>query len=249
MTLPLLTELAEPPAEADGLSLFLDFDGTLVDLAERPDGVRVGARLRDLLRRVERRLEGRLAIVSGRPAAQVRQFFGEPSFAVAGCHGLEFHFADGRTILGARPAGLDEALAAMRALADDWPGVLVEEKPLGAALHFRGNPAAEAACVALAACLAERHDLALQPGKMMIETRADAGDKGSAIRELMADPPFMGTRPYFAGDDVTDEAGFAAVAGLGGAGIIVGDQPSTSARYRLSDVAAVLRWLEALGRS
>ncbi|MGE0179242.1 MAG: trehalose-phosphatase [Sphingomonas sp.] len=249
MPLPHRSVTPDPPVEiAEGASLFLDFDGTLVELAERPDGVRVGNRLRDLMRNLHDRLEGRLAIVSGRPAAQVRHLFGQPEFIVAGCHGLEFHYADGRTVLTARPPRLDDVVAAMRRFSRDWPGVLVEEKPLGAALHFRQDPAAGPASIALASSLAAEHELVLQTGKMMIEVRAADGDKGTAIRALMADPPFAGTRPLFIGDDDTDEPGFAAAANMGGAGIVVGGGRSPSARYRLTDVAAVLDWLDGIGR-
>lgn len=241
---------AAPPLEiGEATSLFLDFDGTLVELAERPDGVGVTAELQALVRRLHERLNGRIAIVSGRSAGQVRQLFGEPQFVVAGCHGLEFLYPDGRKVLASRPSGLDLVLRDMQRFAGDRPGVLVEEKPLGVALHFRQNPAAGPACSALAADLASKHGLVLQTGKMMVEVRAGAGDKGTAVRELMTDPAFTHTRPIFLGDDDTDEPAFAAAAELGGAGIIVGHGRSASARYRLADVASVLRWLDAVSRA
>jgi trehalose 6-phosphate phosphatase len=237
--------LPEPPvallAEA---SLFLDFDGTLVDIAESPDAVTVSARLLQVMQSLTDRLEGRIAVISGRPADQIGAMLAHP-VSIVGSHGLEFHGDLARLGAENRPEALTEALRAMRAFADRRPGLLVEDKPLGVALHFRQLPDAESECRALAEELAARHDLQIQPGKMMIEVRAPGGDKGTAIRTLMREPPFAGAPPVFRGDDLTDEPGFAAVAQLGGAGILVGEPRPSAAHYRLGTVAAALAWLEA----
>lgn len=234
-----------PPVDLlDGASLFLDFDGTLVEIAERPDAVAVDARLQALLGGLIDRLDGRVALISGRPAGEIVALFGEALVNVVGSHGMEYRWADGRDAPFERPAGLDEVLEAMRRLADAHPGVLVEEKPLGVALHFRQAPDTEAACHTLAEALAQVHQLHLQPGKMMVEVRARGGDKGSAIRTLMSEPKLAPTRPLFMGDDHTDEPGFTAAQALGGAGILVGPERPTAARYRLDGVAATLSWLE-----
>lgn len=238
--------LTAPPADLlDEASLFLDFDGTLVEIAETPDAVAVDARLAALMQRLRARVSGRLAILSGRAAAEIRALFGAPDFIVSGSHGMEFHYPDGNTVLAPRPEALSFALADMHDLADRWPGVLVEDKPLGAALHYRGNPQAEQACIALAQTLAARHGLHLQTGKMMIEVRAGGGDKGDALRRLMDGPTMRGTRPIFLGDDDTDEPGFVAAALLGGAGILIGPERPTAARHRLASVSETLDWLEA----
>lgn len=235
-----------PPFDLlDGASLFLDFDGTLVELAERPDAVAVDLRLHALMQRLLDRLDGRVALISGRPADQVRTLFGETVLTVVGSHGMEYRFADGRAAEAERPAGLPAALAAMHALAATCPGVLVEDKPLGAALHFRSVPDQETACQTLAEQLAAEHGLYLQGGKMMVEVRAAGGDKGAALHKLMSEPKLASTRPLFMGDDLTDEPGFAAAEALGGAGILVGRARPSAARYRLDDVGAVLSWLEA----
>lgn len=237
--------LAAPPVELlSDASLFLDFDGTLVELAARPESVRVNARLATLVERLVDRLDGRVALITGRGAAQVRSLFDAPRFTVAGSHGLEFHHSDGSTDRAPRPEMLDAALAEMQAFAAGRPGLIVEDKPLGAALHFRCEPEAEADCIDLAQTLAARHGLHLQTGKMMIELRAGGGDKGEALRRLMASPERAGTVPVFLGDDDTDEPGFIAAALLGGAGVLIGEERPTAARYRLSGVAAVLDWLE-----
>ncbi|MEH3106555.1 MAG: trehalose-phosphatase [Sphingomonas fennica] len=239
--------LTAPPAGLlDGASLFLDFDGTLVELADRPDAVAVDARLRMLIAGLDRLLDGRIAIVSGRSVAQIRAFFEEDvGFSISGSHGLEIAWADGRTDVPAPPEWLAESVADMEALAARYPGVIVEPKTFGAALHYRQAPQAGEACHALAETIAGRYGIALQPGKMMIETRLSGADKGAALTRFMEDPRMAATRPIFIGDDVTDESAFAAAAAHGGAGILVGPARATAASYRLDDVAAVLSWLGA----
>jgi trehalose 6-phosphate phosphatase len=235
--------LDEPPTHLlQGGSLLLDFDGTLVEIAERPDAVVVSAALRDLVVALHDRLDGRVAVISGRPAREVKALLGCPVHVV-GSHGLEFAWTDRAVEMAPRPEGLTHVLAAMRDFAAAQPGMLVEDKPLGAALHFRGAPQMADASIALVQRLANQHDLKLQAGKMMIEARVGGGDKGSAIRRIMLEPGFAGTRPLFLGDDVTDEPGFAVAAALGGAGMLVGDVRESAACYRLKDVTAVRSWL------
>jgi trehalose 6-phosphate phosphatase len=233
-----------PHALLTGASLFLDFDGTLVELAGRPDDVRVDANLTDIVGRLAERLEGRLAIVTGRPAQQARELLAA-EVVVVGSHGQEFLGKDGSKASPPRPASLGEVLVAMQELASRRPGLIVEDKPLGVALHYRQSPGAAAECDALASELATRHALHLQAGKMMIEVRAAGGNKGTAIRMLMQEPNMSGTRPVFMGDDLTDEPGFVAVAELGGAGVLIGEPRETAARYRLDGVEAALGWLKA----
>ena len=236
---------AAPPLDLlRGAALFLDFDGTLVELAPTPDAVMIDDRLARLLTLLSQRLGRRVAIISGRPVAALRELLPLPLFAV-GSHGMEFGAADGPIDMAARPDVLADVLERMRRLAAQCPGVIVEDKPLGAALHYRQAPQAEAACRAVASALAAEHELQLQPGKMMIEVRASGGDKGTAIERLMREPELRGARPVFMGDDLTDEPGFAAAARLGGTGILIGDERPTEARFRLQDVDAAIAWLEA----
>lgn len=238
--------LQAPPLHLlTGASLFLDFDGTLVEIAETPDAVRVDDRLRALIQRLSERMNGRVAIVTGRPIDAILEFFGELPVAIAGSHGLEHRSASGVRHGVPRPAGLDEIEREMRAFAEQWPGALIETKPFGIGLHYRRNPDAEPAARALAAALAERHGLHLQTGKMVAELRATGGDKASAIGALLQEAPFAGTIPVFIGDDDTDEPGFRFAAQAGGAGILVGDRTRTDARYALPGVAETLGWLEA----
>lgn len=242
-----------PPQDivADECSLFLDFDGTLAEIAERHDGVVVDARLPALLAALGERLGGRLAVVSGRAADDLIGYLGAgpcpPGFAIAGSHGLELRRPDGRSITPARPAGLDAAIAELNAFAEAHPGVVVEPKPFGVALHYRQAPDAAAEAEALAEAVSARSGLALQGGKMVCELKDAGAHKGDAVRALMAEPPMAGTRPIFLGDDLTDEAGFEAAASAGGAGILVGDRPGpTAARFALPDVPAVHHWLSTI---
>lgn len=236
--------LPSPPNFLQRVTLLLDLDGTLVEVAARPDGVRVSKRLRYIMTRLSDRLGERLAIVSGRPAGQVRTMFDGLTFAVAGSHGAELFWPDGRKLVSPLLRGRDIILRATRELAGRFPGVLVEDKPFGVALHYRLAPDAQDKCHALAGQLAADHGLALQPGKMVIELKLSTADKGVAVRNLMRETPMVGTSPIFVGDDDTDEAGFRAALDLHGAGVRIGAPAPTAAIYGLANVAETLQWLE-----
>jgi trehalose 6-phosphate phosphatase len=238
-------DLAPPPTDLAGTSLFLDFDGTLVEIAASPDAVIVPAALIGVLEALADRLPGRIAIVSGRSLAQIDALVGPFTrrIAVAGSHGAERRAAGADPAPVTPPSALGDAADALNRYATH-SGLIVERKTLGVALHYRQAPQFEDAAVALAGDLAARHGLILQRGKMMVELRAD-GDKGRAIAALLASPAMAGTRPLFFGDDVTDEDGFVVAAAAGGAGVLVGPVRQTAARHRLPDVAAVLAWARA----
>lgn len=241
--------LSPPPAMlTGGAALFLDFDGTLVELAESPDAISVPDALPPLLERLAARLGGRLAIISGRSLADLDRHLALPRLAVSGSHGLELRFPGGPGVAPAAPAGLDAARRALRRFAASDPGLLVEEKPASIALHYRRAPRQADAAADFLAALAARTGLAMQRGKMVIELRPPGADKGDALRRIMREPPFAGARPLFVGDDLTDEHAFAAAAELGGAGILVGRERPTAARWLLPDVASVAAWLEAAAR-
>lgn len=193
------------PALAD-VSLFLDFDGTLVDIAPTPDSIRVPPDLPALLDRLSRRLAGRVALVSGRAIDSLERHLPDFGGIIVGGHGAELRAGDG-TIR--RLAGTDASVAAARDWADgaaaQLPGTLVEIKPTGAALHFRQNPEHQAAATAHARAFAKDHPgLSVQEAHMSIELRPVDADKASAVALLMAGMPFKGHRPIFAGDDKTD---------------------------------------------
>lgn len=231
-----------------GASLFLDLDGTLLELVDRPEDVQADPGLRDLLVRLEARLEGRLAVVSGRSLEQIDAILGEVAsdLAISGSHGCE-HRWRGISARPNRPEELDRAAERLRTFVEGQTGLLLEEKSFGVALHYRMNPQAEAAAHALAQDLSDQLQLGLQHGKMMVELRVAGGDKGRAVHRLMSRPPMLGTRPIFIGDDVTDEPGFAAARELGGHGIFIGVPQPTAADYRIASPEDLRRWLaEAL---
>jgi trehalose 6-phosphate phosphatase len=234
---------APPPSLAADAALFLDFDGTLVELAEAPDLIAVPATLPELLVRLADRLGGRVAILSGRALADLERHLGCTGFAMSGSHGLELRLPDGRILSHPPAVDLAEIRAAVARFAAGRPGLLVEDKPAGIAVHFRQAPELEDEVAGLLAELARRSNLVLQHGKRVVELRPHGADKGDALDALMAEPPFIGARPLFVGDDLTDEHGFAAAAALGGAGVLVGAPRASAARWRLPDVAAVAGWL------
>ncbi|MFL5335219.1 MAG: trehalose-phosphatase [Geminicoccaceae bacterium] len=234
-----------PPLDPARHGLFLDYDGTLVAIAPTPDEALADKGLRELLARMEQRLGGALAIVTGRPVADIDRFLAPLRLTVAGLHGLDLR-PSGQPP-GHLPPPSPVLAPARRAFADfsnRFAGTLVEDKRLSVALHYRQLPSAAEHALALASRLVTESsgDLRLQPGKMVVELLPAGADKGTAIETLAATAPFAGRRPVFVGDDVTDEAGFRAVNALGGLSVHLGAGPS-EASHRLPDVAALRRWL------
>lgn len=228
-------------------ALFLDVDGTLVDFAERPDAVRLRPGVPALLQRLADARSGALALVSGRPVEQLDTLFAPLRLPAAGMHGHQLRSAD-EAIPAVGDEDLPAALHALHAraerLAHEHPGLLVEDKRSGLALHWRNAPGAGDAVAAFAeAQLSALPGYRLQPGNQVIEFVPRGSDKGRAVEALMARPPFTGRMPVFVGDDLTDEAGFAAANRLGGWSVLVGDRAGSTARYALPDIGAVLAWL------
>lgn len=232
-----------PPDLLDDAALFLDFDGTLVELAETPDSIRVSPQLGPLLERLRRRLDNRLAIVSGRSLADLERHVPLSGIAFSGSHGLELRLADGTVLPLSVPIGLDDVHDRVRRFAGGIEGLLVEEKPAGIALHYRLAPGMAQAAEAFMTELAEERGWTVQCGNMVVELRPSGATKGDALRAFMTEPKFTAARPVFVGDDLTDEHGFEAAAELGGAGILVGPSRDSAARYRLDSVKAVAEWL------
>ena len=290
-------------AGAAGWALFLDIDGTLLELAPHPDRVVVPAELPRRLRRLSRALDGALALVSGRPLGGIDRLFPRELDAV-GTHGAEWRlggriygltwadggaeragYAVGEGRGGQRQAqreaqrqvrlpgaagegehgGQDPIKAEVGPLAmtrlplagsardllarlERLPGVWVEAKPQGLALHYRQAPDQAVVTRDLMGAVLQALGPAyrLQAGKEVLEILPAEASKGAGIRRLMAWPPYRGRTPVFAGDDLTDEDGFAAVNALGGISIRVGTGDGTQARYRLATPAALLDWLERL---
>lgn len=225
-------------------ALFLDFDGTMVDLAPHPHAVHVPEPLIGVLRDLQDYLRGAVAVISGRPIAQIDDYLTPLRLPVAGVHGAERRNAAGEMILlNTHP--LDHVEEAARELAALYPALLVENKRGSLALHYRQAPELEETCVhVMQAAVAESPGVTLLRGKMVVEAKPGGASKGRAIEDFLAEPPFAGRTPVFIGDDITDEVGFSTVQRLGGLGIKVGDG-STVAWRRLADPPALRRELEA----
>lgn len=237
----------DPPAlDPAAHALFLDFDGTLVEIAARPDLIAVAPDLPSRLAALATKLAGRLAVVSGRSIAAIDALTGGAAPFVAGLHGLEWRGPDGRHA----PAPTPEALAAVRdafgAFAAARPGVLLEDKGASLALHYRAVPELAAQAVD-AACRAVEGvpDLVVQRGKAVVEVRPAGADKGTAVAALYREMDAGDRVPVFLGDDLTDEPGFAMAESLGGLGIRIGPQAPTAASSSLPDVEAAKAWLFA----
>lgn len=238
-------DLPPPPDSLlDQASLFLDFDGTLVELAERPDAIVVPGATIALLGALQQRLNGRLAVVSGRAVADLETYLPARDMVLCGSHGMELRLGDGTLLPIELPPGLDVVRARARNFAAAHPGLLAEDKKAGVAMHYRQAPDLAAVAGDFMERLAREAGLLVQRGHMVIELRPDGADKGDAVRALMAQAPFAGARPIFVGDDLTDEHGFAVAAELGGAGVLVGVERPSAALYRLPSVGAVTAWLE-----
>ncbi|MDR7037330.1 trehalose 6-phosphate phosphatase [Methylobacterium sp. BE186] len=230
------------------LALFLDFDGTLVEIAPRPDAVRVDPGLVPALERLRERLGGALAIVTGRPIGVIDNFLAPTRFDVAGLHGVERRVND--AVTGGRPEDhpdLRARVPRLQALVADLDAVLIEDKGASVAVHWRlANPEdarrAEAVVKAIAAELDGPYRLQL--GKAVGEIVPASATKGHAIRALLEAPPYAGRRAVFLGDDRTDELAFASVNADGGVSVRVGPG-ETVAPKRLADPEAVRALLYA----
>lgn len=239
-----------PPLDVAAHALFLDLDGTIVDIAQRPEDVVAGEALRALLRRLAERLDGALALITGRTIESAEAVLGQAADNIAGLHGFE------RRCNGALTRALDDVSAVADALAEARAMVAagalkasIEDKRAGLALHYRDDPAAGPAVRRIAEELAEKHGLSVLEGKMVAELSFGVRNKGDALVAFMQEAPFSGRTPIAVGDDVTDEDAFRAARAAGGYGVRVGDLEHSAARFRLPDTAAVLAWLEAGARS
>jgi len=241
-----------PPAASLAWAYFLDVDGTLIDLAETPDAVQVDAALLGLLTQLHRASGGAVALLSGRAIPDLERRLGTLRLPLSGQHGLERRDAGGPIRShAAPPAAKSEIKRALAEMVARHPALLLEDKGMALALHYRRAPAlgsyvqrtVERLAAHANAGLAEAK-LEVQRGKCVAEIKPAGFDKGTALLEYLAEPPFQGRRPVCIGDDLNDEHGFAEVNRLDGISIRVG-KGSTCARFRLPDVIAVRRWLGA----
>jgi trehalose 6-phosphate phosphatase len=233
-----------PPPPSLQWCLFLDVDGTLIELTDSPLDTFADPELKTLLGQVAERLGGALALVSGRGIAYLDALFAPLRLPAAGLHGVERRKASGEMHGASFVDGqLSGARAAVNALVQAHPGTSVEDKGRTLAVHFRMAPDREAAVrealTAIAKPLGSNYHI--QEGSMVLEIKPRGFTKATAIKAFMAEPPFSGRKPVFIGDDLTDQDGFRMVEDRGGLSIAVGDR--VRGQYRLENAAAVRAWL------
>jgi trehalose 6-phosphate phosphatase len=236
------------PPTSDDWALFLDVDGTLIDIAPAPDAVAVSSELPELLVQLSHRFQGSVALVSGRTIADIDALFRPFRFPAAGIHGVERRDAQGAMhVSGLRPEDLEPARTELRRFVAQHPGLLLEDKGRALALHFRQAPqlADEARQIIERLLPQLPEQVHTQPGHYVLEIKSDSVTKGAAVARFMQEPPFAGRVPVFVGDDVTDRDGFAYVETVGGQAVMVGPQPQAQ-RGWLPNPAAVREWLQSL---
>jgi trehalose 6-phosphate phosphatase len=237
-----------PPAlDPHRHALYLDFDGTLVDFAPEPDAIALRPGTRALLRRLNDKLGGALAIVSGRRLADIDRFLAPLVLAASGVHGQEFRpRAGGERSAVAPPPDLDMARRRLEAALRADAKLTLEDKGGSLVVHFRKHPQERARAEALARDAAAGLDaLHVVPGHGIFEVIRRDVTKARALTLFSAHPPFAGRLPVYVGDDTTDEDAIRAAEAAGGFGVKVGPG-ETAARYRLADIDAVHAWLAAL---
>lgn len=230
---------------------FLDVDGTLINLAATPQAIEVDQALLDLISSLYRMSGGAIALVSGRMISDLQHHLKLSQLPMAGLHGLERRDSTGRLWIHAAPPVAKSAIQdALSPVLTRYPGLLLEDKGLTLALHYRKTPTLASYVHRLMDKMVRLHGpgLEVQRGKFVAELKPAGIDKGTAVTEYLRESPFKGRRAVFIGDDLNDEHGFSAVNDLGGISIKVGAGRSC-ARYRLLNVPAVHDWLShALGQ-
>lgn len=228
----------------DRIGLFLDLDGVLAAIEPHPDKVVPTVERTALLTKLMHRLEGRLAIISGRTISEIDRICAGAVPTVAGIHGLEMRTA-GRmesVSIVQMPA---QVMEVARAFAAAHPQIYLEDKGVAVAIHYRDAPELRGEVQTLANRMGRKLGLAVQSGHCVEEVRLAGPDKGDALIEIMEQPAFKDCTPVMLGDDLTDEAGFAAAMSRAGFGIRVKPHGLTCAQYGLADVDQVFVWLSA----
>lgn len=223
------------------IALFLDFDGTLVEIAPSPDDVKLDRRMAPALDALRQSLGGALALVSGRPISFLDKTLEPYRFDIAGLHGAQIRLGDTLRSQADEPPQINEALRDLVRFANSHVGIIVEDKRISIALHWRLAPHLHDEALDLMRQTAAKLGPAvrLQEGKAVAEIVPAGASKGNAISWLMTTPLYAGRRAVFIGDDITDEAGFEAVNAMGGLSIRIGSDHDSRAQLRLASPTAL----------
>lgn len=233
----------------ENICLFLDVDGTLLDLASSPQDVMVPPSLIGDLELATKKVGGALALVSGRSIEVIDRLFRPLRLRAAGVHGAQMRMTENGLVEVAAGAALPvELRARLAALPTGFPGALAEDKGASVALHYRHCPdRRDELLAAISAEIERQHDssLTVLPGHFVFEAKRRGRNKGTAVTAFMRTAPFRGRRPVVFGDDVTDEAAFRAAIRLGGAAFSVGrDVKGVSGGF--DEPLDVRRWVAKL---
>jgi len=239
-----MNEVGVRPQE---IALFLDVDGTLLDIEDHPDDVVADAPLLELLETLYARTDGAIALISGRQIAGIDRIFAPLKLPAAGAHGAELRMRLGGPVRDPAVLFPQEAERHLRVLEKHHTGLLVERKSSGISLHYRCAPHLQKECHQAVIAVAEHigEEFRIIEGKMVFEIVPHRYDKGKAIVEFLAEPSFLGRRPFFIGDDKTDEDGFRTVLDADGLAIHVG-AGDTLASHSLPNMGAVRDWLQEI---
>jgi trehalose 6-phosphate phosphatase len=229
------------------MGLFLDFDGTLVDIAPTPDSIEVPPRLAAQLAALQRLTDGAVAIVTGRDVADIERHLPDFDGPIAGGHGSHFRTPDGNiTTINFDADRLVAIKRKLAGFAKTVNGLHVEDKTAGCVLHYRQAPdAGRDAHDFVGRLLEGQHGFVAEAAKMAVEIRSEDINKASAVASLAADPPFEGRVPVFAGDDTSDEPAFQWVNMNGGHSIRVGQGP-TAAQFAAASPGELALWIDSL---
>ena len=233
--------------DSGAMALFLDVDGTLIDFAASPEAAFAPAELPAILQSASRRLNGALALVSGRSIAELDRLMAPLQLPSSGLHGAELRLtpAGPATTPEKLPVELVEALRGQLA---PYDGAKLEDKGASIAIHYRAAPHLAAELHALLLRYIGRMEappLELMVGELVYELKPPGFDKGTAISAFMQCAPFSGRKPVFIADHPIDQAGFATATSLGGYGLSVGRLLPGAACW-FSDTEAVRAWLKDL---
>jgi trehalose 6-phosphate phosphatase len=229
-------------------ALFLDVDGTLLDIAATPAEVVVPPQLAPLLARIGKGLDGAMAILTGRQLAEIDALLAPLQLVGGGVHGAELRTEAGTPIVRVAmsiPASLVDQVIE---LANGMPGIIAEPKGPGLALHYRQAPELKAVLESRVRLLLSRYadELVLCPGRKLFEIIPAGHSKGTALETLSKLPTFAGRLPVMIGDDVGDVPALAAAQRLGGFGLRVAGEQFVPSSADLHGPANVLGWLHRL---